>query len=66
MFIIAKASQRCYLQLFAFCFSVNKFSSKALASLQMLWTELGVVAWQYDKFLTREIYEVRNLAMPVV
>ena len=37
--------------------------SKALASLQVLRTELGVVAWLYDKFLTKEVNEVRNLAI---
>ena len=63
MFVIVRASPRCYLQLSAFCFSVNNFSSKALASLQVLWTDLGVVASQYENFLTGEVNQVRNLAI---
>ena len=51
------------MQLSAFCFSVNNFSFKVLASLQVLRTELEVVAWQYDKFLTREVNQVRSLAI---
>ena len=47
------------------CFSVNYFSSKALALLQVLWTELEVAAWQYNKLLTKG-NQVGSLALFLV